>query len=266
MKYQSIVKKMNNFEAFRKLHQQEKPLLIGNIWSAQSARVLEKLNVQAIATSSSAVAETLGYADGEEMSFDEYLFVVKRIKASCALPLSVDLETGYGKSVKDIVANIKRLADIGVAGINIEDSVLEGGTRKIAEAESFAEKLREISNDLTRQSIPMFINLRCDAYLLDLPEARKEGIRRMKLYELHGIHGLFLPCITDLEDIKASVHATNLPVNVMCMPGLPDFDALKQAGVKRISMGGFLNRSVYSEMEKKTQRILSEGNFGGLFE
>src|SRR6478735_10133337 len=130
---------MNNSENFNRLHQQESPLLVANVWSAQSAKVMEKLNLQAVATSSSAVAATLGYADGEAMSFEEYFFVIKRIKASTNLPLSVDLETGYGKSVKEIVANIKRLHEIGVVGINIEDSILENRERTIADAETFAE-------------------------------------------------------------------------------------------------------------------------------
>jgi 2-methylisocitrate lyase-like PEP mutase family enzyme len=256
---------MNNFENFNKLHQQVGPLLAANVWNAQSAKVMEKLNVQAIATSSSAVAATLGYGDGEVMSFEEYLFVVKRIKNSTRLPFSVDLETGYGRSIKEIVDNVKRLHEIGVVGINIEDSIIDNGSRTIADAETFAEKLREISVGLSAQKIDMFINVRCDAYLLGLPDARKEGIRRIKLYELHGIHGIFLPCITDIEDIKASVKATRLPLNVMCMPDLPDFEALKSAGVKRISMGGFLNHTIYNEMEKKMQQVLSSGSFAGLF-
>ncbi len=256
---------MNNFKNFNKLHQQADPLLMANVWNAQSAKVMEKLNVQAIATSSSAVAATLGYVDGEVMSFEEYFFVIKRIRNSTQLPLSVDMETGYGSSVKEIVDNIKRLHEIGVVGINIEDSIIMNGSRAIADAGTFAEKLREISVGLSTQNIDMFINVRCDAYLLGLADAKKEGIRRIKLYELQGIHGIFLPCITDIEDIEASVKATRLPLNVMCMPDLPDFEALKLAGVKRISMGGFLNHSIYNDMERKMQQVLSSGSFAGLF-
>lgn len=256
---------MNNFKNFNKLHQQADPLLMANVWNAQSAKVMEKLNVQAIATSSSAVAATLGYVDGEVMSFEEYFFVIKRIRNSTQLPLSVDMETGYGSSVKEIVDNIKRLHEIGVVGINIEDSIIMNGSRAIADAGTFAEKLREISVGLSTQNIDMFINVRCDAYLLGLADAKKEGIRRIKLYELQGIHGIFLPCITDIEDIEASVKATRLPLNVMCMPDLPDFEALKLAGVKLISMGGFLNHSIYNDMERKMQQVLSSGSFAGLF-
>jgi 2-methylisocitrate lyase-like PEP mutase family enzyme len=256
---------VSSFDQFVKLHQQAEPLLIGNVWSAQSARVLEKLRLQALATSSSAVAETLGYADGEVMSFEEYLFVVKRISASTNLPLSVDLEAGYGKSVDEIVANIAKLHSLGIVGINIEDSIIEGGTRKLVSAETFTEKLRLISEALHSQHINLFVNVRCDAYLLGVANARQEGIRRMKLYEAQGVHGMFLPCITNLDDIKESVKSTRLPVNVMCMPNLPDFSALKAAGVKRISMGNSLNQAAYQAMEKKIQQIIVDQNFSALF-
>lgn len=255
---------MSSFDQFVNLHQQTEPLLIGNVWSAQSARVLENLKLKALATSSSAVAETLGYADGEVMSFDEYLFVVKRISASCSLPLSVDLEAGYGKSIDEIVANITKLHSLGIVGVNIEDSVIEAGTRKMVNAETFAEKLRHISGALSSQRISLFINVRCDAYLLGVADARKEGIRRMKLYEAQGIHGQFLPCITNIDDIKASVAATKLPLNVMCMPDLPDFATLKSAGVKRISMGNSLNHAVYQSMERKMQQVILDQNFSSL--
>ena len=257
---------MTTFEQFNKLHQQADPLLIANVWNAQSAKAFEKLKLQALATSSAAVAETLGYADGEGMSFDEYLFVVKRIKASTTLPLSVDLETGYGKITEEIVSNIKRLHEIGVVGINIEDTIVgQGSSRKISDAGTFAGKLKQISAALDAENIKVWINVRCDAFLLPLPDARKEAIERLQLYQETGVHGIFLPCITDLEDIRALVKAAKLPVNVMCMPGLPDFDTLRSAGVKRISMGNFLNKALYTNLEKMTERIIREKNFSSLF-
>jgi len=211
------------------------------------------------------VAATLGYADGEVMSFDEYFFLIKRIKAATPLPLSVDLEGGYGRTVDEIVSNIKRLHEIGIVGINIEDSAIENGSRKIAEGRSFAEKLKQISNGLTSNKVKIFINVRCDAFLLRLQNARQEALSRIKLYESQGINGVFLPCITEIEDIKAAVGATQLPLNVMCMPDLPDFQILESAGVKRISMGNFANINLYGQLEKTSRRILTDKNFSALF-
>ena len=100
---------MTKVQKFRHLHSQEKPLLIGNVWNVQSAKIYEKLNFQAIATSSAAIAHSLGYNDGEEMSFSEYLFMIKRILKSTHLPLSVDLEAGYGKTTEEIFELLRLL-------------------------------------------------------------------------------------------------------------------------------------------------------------
>ncbi|TWI92153.1 isocitrate lyase/PEP mutase family protein [Chitinophaga japonensis] len=254
-----------DFNSFKALHAQEAPLLIGNVWDAQSAKVLEKLQFKALGTSSSAVAATLGYADGENMSFSEYLMMIRRIRAVTSLPLSVDLEAGYGEVEGKVVENLKLLHGLGIAGINIEDSLVGDKGREIVDTEKFTKKLAAITGRLQEQQIDIFINVRCDAFLLNLPDARAEAIQRMAAYEGAGAHGIFLPCITDTEDIKAVVGATSLPVNVMCMPDLPDFDTLRSLGVKRISMGNFVHGAMYRHMEALAGKILADGSFSSLF-
>ena len=119
------------------IHQQAEPLLIGNVWNVQSARMFEKNGYQALATSSAAIAETYGYEDGEEISFEDYLFMIRKIAQSTDLPLSIDLEAGYGDSVQQIVSNIKTLTDLGIAGINLEDSMVNKGARTLLDAKVF---------------------------------------------------------------------------------------------------------------------------------
>lgn len=250
---------------FKALHQQTEPLLLGNVWNVQSAVILQNLQYKAIATSSMAVAETLGYQDGEQMPFEEYLLIIKRIKASTTIPLSVDLEAGYGETEDEIVKNIQLLYDLGIAGINIEDSVVHASGRVILNADDFAKKLTSITSRLKALNVDIFINARCDAFLLGLPNACIEAVNRSKLYEKAGANGIFLPCITAIDDIKTTVGSTQLPVNVMCMPGLPDFEVLQLLGVQRISMGSFLNSAVYKKAETLAQNILRERNFSGLF-
>jgi 2-methylisocitrate lyase-like PEP mutase family enzyme len=250
---------------FKELHRQKELLLLGNVWDVQSARVYEKLNFKAIGTSSAAVAATMGYNDGELMSFEEYFFIIKRIKDCTTLPFTVDLEAGYGNTDAEIIKNIKRLYDLGVAGINIEDSVPKKSGREIASMNDFTKKLSRITNQLRTDQNPIFINVRCDAFLLNLPNPREEALKRIEAYEKAGADGIFLPCITDIEDIKAAVAATSLPLNVMCMPHLPDFNILKSAGVKRISMGNFVNASVYKKMEEMIESVLQEQRFSPLF-
>jgi len=250
---------------FKALHQQAEPLLLGNAWNVQSAVILQKQQYKAIATSSMAIAETLGYQDGEQMPFEEYLMIIKRIKASTTIPLSVDLEAGYGETEEAIIENIKRLHNLGIAGINLEDSVVNASGRVIVSADNFAQKLAGITARLKALDIDIFINVRCDAFLLGLPNACDEAVNRIRLYENSGADGIFLPCITALDDIKTTVDSTPIPINVMCMPGLPDFEVLQSLSVKRISMGSFFNNTVYKKAEVLAQNIIRERNFSSLF-
>lgn len=146
---------------FKDLHYQNSPLLICNVWDVPSAKLAEKLNFQAMGTSSAAIAATLGYADGEQMAFKELERVVRSIKSATSLPLSVDLEAGYSRDPHKITDHIKCLYDLGVTGLNIEDSVVDGN-RHIMESTVFARKLGEIKNLLERQHIDIFLNIRTD--------------------------------------------------------------------------------------------------------
>lgn len=251
-------------QRFEALHFESEPLLLGNVWNVQSARVLEKNGYKALGTSSYAVAETFGYADGENIPFDEYLLIIKRIINSTGLPLSVDLESGFGHTDEVVIKNISILYNLGVAGINIEDSIVKNSTRTLASADAFINKLEKISNTLASRNIDMFINLRCDAFLLNVPNKLEEALTRVKMYEPH-VNGIFLPGITRENDIKSVIEKTKLPLNVLGLPDLPDFAVLHQLGVKRISIGNFLNSHIYNKMEQACREIVEDGNFSVLF-
>ena len=255
----------NRFEEFHALHKQKEVLLIANVWDVQSARIFEASKFKAIATSSSAVAECLGYADGQQMSFEEYLFIIKRIMASVSIPLSVDIEFGYGDTTDQIADNIGRLHDLGVVGINIEDSVIVDGKRSISAPEEFATNLKFITSLLKSRNKEIFIHLRSDPYLLGLADPLGDALTRIKYYDESGAHGLFFPCVTKIEDIKKIAAASTLPVSVMCMPDLPGFKALEAAGIHRISMGPFAKKYVYRQLEETVSQVLKEGSFKAFF-
>lgn len=256
---------MTNYLKFKELHHQIKPLIIGNVWNVQNAKVCEKLNFQAIGTSSAAIAHSFGYEDGEQMPFSDLLFIVEKIKKCVALPLSVDIEFGYGDTATEIVNNIISLEKLGVVGINIEDSFLENGERKLKNSIQFSQLLQETKNILTQENISIFINVRCDAFLLNVSNALQIATERIKTYEQLGADGIFLPFITKESDISTIVSQTKLPLNVMCMPELPNFETLEKLGVKRISMGNFLNDYAYTSLENMTIKILTEQSFNALF-
>ena len=157
---------MNTFQEFKELHNQSGPLYIGNVWDANSALLFEKMGYKSIGTSSAAIATSLGYEDGEEMSFNELLNVVSTITSRTSLPLTVDLEAGYSRDTKEVLKNIIRLHESGVAGINLEDSVVEKGNRRIVDAAEFSETIRFLKNSLLEKGISIFLNARTDFFRL----------------------------------------------------------------------------------------------------
>lgn len=246
------------------MHQQATPLLLCNVWDVASAKTAEKMGFSAIGTSSAAIASMLGYQDGEEMLFEELLFIVKRIAACSKLPLTVDIEAGYSDDPLVTANYIKALTTVGVVGINLEDSKVNG-LRTLFDANTFADYLSKIKQELRQQQIDIFINVRTDTFLLGEENALLATQKRMSLYQNAGANGLFVPCITKVDDIQAVVNAINLPVNVMCMPNLPDFDTLTTLGVKRISMGNFLFDKLQADFEDELKQILEKNSFLSVF-
>ena len=239
---------------FTDLHHQASPLLLANVWDAASARAAESAGYAAIGTSSAAIAAMLGYADGEEVSFSELHALVLRLRAVTELPLTVDMEAGYGDTAAAVVENLLKLAASGVIGVNLEDSVVirNGGNdvRNLLDSAVFARRLRDIRAGLQAAGVSLFLNARTDTFLLNVDDARAQTIARGRMYAANGADGLFIPCLVNEADIAAIVAGIPLPVNVMCMPHLPGFSRLAELGVKRISMGNFLYQ--------RGQRILQE--------
>lgn len=243
----------SKFETFKKLHDGNL-FILPNAWDAQSALIFEESNYKAVGTSSAAVAASLGYPDGEAMPFHEYLMVIKRITASVKLPVTIDIEMGYGKTAEEVYANIQTLIEAGVVGINIEDSRIANGTRSLKDAKEFAKMLDRMKTQLTNSHESLFINVRSDAFLLDVNDKQKEAAQRIKVYENSGADGIFLPLISNEHDIVSVTSSTKLPLNVMMIPGLPDLNKLDDLGVKRVSMGPFMANATY----KKTKELAKE--------
>ena len=255
---------MNLFETFLQLHHNKEPLLIGNVWDVTGAKVFEQNGFKAIATSSAAMARSMGYEDGENMHFNLLLQIVERIISNISIPLSVDIEGGYSRNVSVIVQNIEKLYELGVVGFNIEDSIKTEKPQMLP-VNDFQRIISAIANHLGKKSINMFINARTDAFVFKLPSALEETIKRINAYENAGATGIFVPFITDKHDIKEVVKATKLPINVFALPGLPTFTELSELGVKRISMGTALHKSLIRSLEKTIQTILQEQSFKSLY-
>jgi len=254
----------SKFQQFKDLHKSGQLFVLPNVWDAKSAQVFQGKKFPAIATSSSAVANALGYEDGEGMPFSDYLFVIRRILAAVDIPLSVDLEMGYGATDEAIYANIRELIDLGVVGINIEDSTIHGAERTLKDAARFARTIGSIRNKLSADGLDLFINIRCDTFILNVADKLEETRRRLKIYDTSGADGIFLPCISAEEDIAAVVRNTRLPLNVMAIPGLPRLDRLQQLGVRRVSMGPFLFNKIYDNAGELAQKVVLDSNISSI--
>ena len=241
---------------FNSLHHKTAPLLLGNVWCAKSAQAAEKAGFKALGTSSHAIAFSLGYADGEQMPFEELLFVIKHIVKSVKIPVSVDLEAGYSADPKVVANHVKQLAELGIEGINIEDGIVVDGKRKLAPTEELAKKIEAI-----KAKSDIFINARTDTFTTKHPNALKEAIERANRYKEAGADGIFVPLIETKNDLREFMKAVKLPLNVFTTPKLPEYDVLKDLGVSRISHGAKLYDQIQAKVEKKLSKFLKTKDY-----
>lgn len=224
-------------EAFRDLHRGPEPLLIFNVWDVASAKAVAP-HVKAIATSSWAVAASQGYDDGEDTPLDVVEQLVIRMTRGVDLPVSIDLEAGYGQTPDEAAHSVERVIRAGAVGINLEDGLV-GGRRELAPVDTHARKIAAIRRRADGLGVPLFINARTDPYLLRIGDAAaclNEATRRARAYSDAGANGLFIPGLVDLEQIATLAQSTPLPLNVMATDGAPELAEIAKAGARRISM------------------------------
>lgn len=264
---------------FHELHHNGRLLILPNIWDVIGATLLENLGYPAVATSSSAIALSNGYRDGEKLPFDDLLKILNRITSGVRIPVSADVETAYASNNTELKENIKKLISTGIAGINYEDSRHnEAGMLSIKEQ---CKKIEIIRTAATESGSHLFINARIDVYIkgnhLNEDEKLIEAIKRGKAYKDFGADGLYPILLKNKNHIETLINETRLPVNVTMIPGIPDFETLKKIGVARISLAsGFLKSSVYAMkniaeklfkdegMEEAIQNMVSSDYLNGL--
>jgi 2-methylisocitrate lyase-like PEP mutase family enzyme len=220
------------------LHVKGNPLVVYNAWDAGSARSIAKTGAPAIATSSWAVAAAQGYEDGQSLPLPLVEHIARRIVEAVDVPVTVDFEGGYSDDPAECAANIARLIDAGVVGINFEDGIVSGsGLHPIAAQCARIAAIRAAADAL---GIRLFINARTDLFF-DPALAPMDGVEqaraRAEAYAAAGASGFFVPGLVDARAIAALCDAVELPVNVMMGQGLPDLPALARSGVARVSYG-----------------------------
>jgi 2-methylisocitrate lyase-like PEP mutase family enzyme len=243
--------------AFRELHEGE-PFVIPNPWDVGSARVLEALGFKALATTSSGFAFTLGRVDGGA-TLDEVVPHVATLSAALDLPVSVDLENGYGPSPDDAVTAVTRVADAGAAGGSIEDWDPDGHFYDVGHA---AERITAAAEAVHRRSAPFMLTARAENYIRANPDL-DDTIARLRAYEAAGADVLYAPGLSSYDEIRAVCSAVSRPVNVLARPNL-HFDDIVAAGAQRVSVGGLLTWAAVEAFAAAATRIRDDGDFSGL--
>jgi 2-methylisocitrate lyase-like PEP mutase family enzyme len=245
-------------EQFHRFHHHKGLLVLPNIWNPLGARLLEETGYKAVATASASVAYANGFQDGEKIPFEELIFILKRIVKSVNIPVTADVESGYATNNSVLKENIKKLVDIGIAGINFEDS--HHDEQKLFSKKEQSEKINLIKTTASQKGSNLFVNARTDVFIkqnhLSKEQKLTEAIERGNAYKDAGADGFYPIVLKEKESIKTVIEEVSLPVNILMLPGIPDFPALKEIGVARISLGpGFLKFAINS-MKNIAEKLL----------
>ena len=222
---------------FAELHVAGAPLVLYNAWDAGSAKSIVNAGAKAIATSSWSVAAAQGYSDGEAMPIEFAEQIVARIAATVDVPITVEFEGGYGEDEADLAANVSRLLDLGVIGVNFEDRIVKGSG--LYSVDRQARRIAAIRHAAEQKEVDLFINARTDVFFEseDAALAVDEALERAKAYAAAGASGFFVPGLVNDALIERVAETVTLPVNVMVTEGLSPNDKLAALGVARISYG-----------------------------
>jgi 2-methylisocitrate lyase-like PEP mutase family enzyme len=251
-------------ERFLQLHKGPRILLLANVWDVASARIVEDAGFGAIATSSAAVANSLGYPDGEHISRSEMLDVVRRIASKVSIPVSADLEAGYGADAEAMAETARALIEAGAVGLNLEDSTEESDLIPLEQHATKVKHIREVGDSL---GVHVVINARTDVYLAQVGESASRfdhAVRRLEAYRQAGADSLFVPGVYDAETISKVVQAVNGPVNVLANPAGPPVAELERIGVRRLSFGSWPARAALGLFSRFAHELRERGTFSTL--
>ena len=263
-----IIAQGRKAEELRKLHGGPRVLVLPNAWDVASARVLEELGFPAIATTSAGVAFALGYPDGQRISREDMLDVVGRVARAVRVPVTADMEAGYGTTPKDMAETAKAIVAAGAVGLNLEDVTGDTESTQV-ETKLQSEKIRAIRDTSAALGVPLVINARTDVYLMPIgPEATRFDctVERLRAYRAAGADCLFAPGVSDRGLIEKLVKAVAAPLNILVTPGCPSIPELETLGVRRASIGSGVMRSTLGLVRRIGKELLEKGTYSTVFE
>jgi 2-methylisocitrate lyase-like PEP mutase family enzyme len=249
----------------RSLHE-DGIFVLPNAWDAGSAAMIAAAGALVIATTSAGVSWSLGRPDGQNLSREEAVDAIARIAATVGLPVTADVEGGYGRAPDAVAATVTAVIGAGAVGINLEDSGAPGGG--LFDAVAQAGRIRAARAAAAAAGLPeLVINARTDVFLFAIgePEGRLDDVlARASAYAEAGADSLFVPGLLDLGTLAELTRKVSLPVNVMAGPGAPDVAALRAAGVRRVSLGQAVTQAAYTLARKAAAEALSSGTYDAI--
>lgn len=255
----------SKYKLFKSLHTVGKPFILPNAWDAMSAKLLRQCGFPAIGTTSAGIAASLGLADGERIGMRTMMAAVSRIACAVDIPVTADLEAGYGCAPREIGELARMAAAAGAAGLNIEDGA--GGEKPLLlDAEEQARRIVAMKETTHAAGLPLFVNARIDTYWYGIGDKERrlhETLERAEIYRRAGADGIFVPGLNDLETIRIVAGAVSLPLNVLASPDLPGLTALAEAGVARVSTGSGPYRAAMTALRDFGMALLHQEDYTG---
>lgn len=238
---------VNDAKILRALHVRGAPLLLANVWDPSTARIVESVGMRAVATSSAAVAPVHGFEDHGRLPPDVAFEALRRIASAVRIPVTADLEDGYGLSAEELV---RRIAEAGVSGFNIEDTNNSAGI--IVDADEQAERIAQIRAVSRNRQLDVVINARIDVHIHG--RSVEDGIKRAEKYFGAGADCVYPIFESDISAIREYVAVG--PTNVLCRPGGVSLPELVDAGVSRVSVGPLLFQQLLTRLKVAASALL----------
>jgi 2-methylisocitrate lyase-like PEP mutase family enzyme len=246
---------------FRELHQRDRAFIIPNPWDVGSAKILEHMRFEALATTSVGFAYSVGKRD-HGVTRDQMMAHARALTSATDLPISADLENGFGDEPAAVAETIRIAAEAGLAGCSIEDSTNRSDD-PIYSLEHAVDRIRAAVDAARSLPFPFTLTARCENYLHGRPDLGNT-IGRLQAYQLAGADVLYAPGVSKMSDIRTLVQSVDRPVNVLAgMQGVRlELAELSKAGVKRVSVGGALSRVALAALIRAAREMMGHGTFG----
>ncbi|MGC4896550.1 isocitrate lyase/PEP mutase family protein [Micromonospora sp. DT31] len=247
---------------FRSLHRPGEPVVLVNAWDAATARIVAAAGAHAIATTSAGVAWSRGAPDGDVLTRDTAVDVIRRVVEAVPLPVTADIEAGYGDTPEQVARTVAAVLAAGAVGVNVEDTRHDGGG-PLRPVEDQVARLAAVRAAADHAGIALYVNARVDTYLRGVGGV-PETVARAEAYLAAGADGIFVPGTVDPRTVAALVAAIPAPLNVLAGPGSPPVPELARLGVARVSLGPAAAEAAYGLVRRAAAEVFAAGTYGAL--